>query len=691
MIKKWLKSENCFKVVFILTFLIINLFNLLIINTDLYISEMFVVPKDFSTVLSCFLGNLGILVLFLGIGFVLFRSDIRGGKYLIWVSGFLSVFMTGVSIYYSYYKAFPSLYNLKSFSGDSGKDAFIFFIEGLFNLLKYGQYLFMLPLVILLVLWYIFVHKKIKMIKELRGHQIIGEYKRIILGVCLVVFSIFCLKMSNNIYENQKEESGYSDLKIVAEGVQNVGIINYYFTEAKEFIFDDNSVSDKKYQELLKELENSKSGKDDYLEYKGVFENKNLLLIQIESLNNYLIGLKVNVDGEMKEVTPNLNRIINSKYSAYFNNYYTTVGIGNTSDAEFTIMTGLYPEGFSYTVYEYAENMDYETLPKLFNDKGYYSYSSHANIGTFYLRSTLHKELYGFNEHIDERVLQEVGVYDEDKLLHTWVNDIDFLEYNIEYMKEQYDKLNQPIFNFAVTISCHMPYEMSLKEDDEDDPAKNLFIEKDRFFPYGYEELSEEMIRYIEHVSYTDYAIGKAFEKLEETGLLEDTVVIMYGDHGGGIDCDEIIERTDILSNDINNQVIFGDMDTVNRRMLLEVPFIIYDGSESVEFSEEPISLVRSHQSVARTIANLFDLDNQYSFGVDMLSSEKTYCYNPRNIDVIVDGAIISGISKEVAYDSGFSGDEYNRKEIDEIINRVLRYKNFNDKVLKYKVFEKKN
>ena len=245
-----------------------------------------------------------------------------------------------------------------------------------------------------------------------------------------------------------------------------------------------------------------------------------------------------------------------------------------------------------------------------------------------------HKELYGFNEHIDERVLQEVGVYDEDKLLHTWVNDIDFLEYNIEYMKEQYDKLSQPIFNFAVTISCHMPYEMSLKEDDEDDPAKNLFIEKDRFFPYGYEELSEEMIRYIEHVSYTDYAIGKAFEKLEETGLLEDTVVIMYGDHGGGIDCDEIIERTDILSNDINNQVIFGDMDTVNRRMLLEVPFIIYDGSESVEFSEEPISLVRSHQSVARTIANLFDLDNQYSFGVDMLSSEKTYCYNPRNIDV---------------------------------------------------------
>ncbi len=125
-------------------------------------------------------------------------------------------------------------------------------------------------------------------------------------------------------------------------------------------------------------------------------------------------------------------------------------------------MTGLYPTGYSYTVYEYAENTDYETIPKLFNQKGYYSYSSHANIGTFYLRSTLHPTLYGFNEHIDERVLQSVGVYDENRLVHTWVNDVDFLEYNIELMKQKRDELNKPIFNFAITISCHMPYEMRL-------------------------------------------------------------------------------------------------------------------------------------------------------------------------------------------------------------------------------------
>ncbi len=90
--------------------------------------------------------------------------------------------------------------------------------------------------------------------------------------------------------------------------------------------------------------------------------------------------------------------------------------------------------------------------------------------------------------------------------------------------------------------------------------------------------------------------------------------------------------------------------------MLLEVPFIIYDGSETTEFSLEPYHLVRSHNSISRTISNLFNLDNKYSFGVDILSDEVTYGYNPRNMDIILDGVTISGVSKEVCYDKNYSG-----------------------------------
>lgn len=699
-IKEFLKSENGFKVIFLFLFLVLNFLNMYVINSKIYIHDMSVLPKNFSTFSMCFWGDVGLLILSIGFAMMVFKSDVKAGKYLIWVTGIISFFMLVISVYYSYYKTFPSIWNLKSFSGDSGGDAFVFLLTSLLTLIRNAQFLFMLPVVILIIVWIVFAHKKIKSSPTIKGHQLIGETKRLYLAFLLIVFGITSMISSTAFYRGKTKAKGYEDLKLVAEGVQTIGVVNYYFYEVTDYLFFNRKdpETDKitnVSSELEKYLTDDVKSELNNKKYKGVFEGKNLLLIQIESMNNFLIGLKVNVNGEIKEVTPNLNRIVNKTSSAYFDNYYTTVGIGNTSDAEFTILTGLYPTGYSYTVYEYASDMDYETMPKLFNKKGYYSYSSHANIGTFYLRSTLHPTLYGFNEHIDERVLQSEGVYDENRLVHTWVNDVDFLEYNIELMKKKRDELNQPIFNFAITISCHMPYEMSFNEKGLlADEGKNMFLEKERIFPYGYNAIDEQYMSYLEHASYSDYAIGKALSKLEETGLLEDTVVIMYGDHGCGIDIYNMFyENKDILSNDINDIFEKGSVnqELVERRMLLEVPFIIYDGSEKAVFSEEPYHLVRSHNSVLRTISNLFNLDNKYSFGVDALSDEVTYGYNPRNMDILLDGATISGVSEEIYYEKKYHGKEYTISEVQDVIDTVLKYKDFNDKVLKYGLFRKKD
>lgn len=698
-LKSFFKSENGFKVIYIFIFLLLNFLNLYVINSKIYIKGMEVVPKTFLTFFTCFLGDLGILVFSLGLGMFCFKSDIKAGKFLIWVTGFVSLAMLVISVYYSYYKCFPSIYNLKSFSGESGGDAFMFMLDSILLLLKNAQFLFLLPLVIMLVIWIFFIHKKIKKTPTIKGHQLIGEMKRIYVSCVLIFGGIICLLASTGIYKIKTKVAGREDLKIVAEGVQSIGVINYYIYEVTDYLFFNNQDPD---SEKLEKVNNTLEG---YLttafkealnnqEYAGVFEGKNLLLIQVESMNNFLIGLKVNVNGEEKEITPNLNKLVKKTSSAYFDNYYTTVGIGNTSDAEFTVLTGLYPTGYSYTVYEYAEGMDYETMPKLFNEKGYYSYSSHANIGTFYLRSTLHKELYGFSEHIDERVLQSEGIYDEDRLVHTWVNDVDFLEYNIELMKKKSDELGQPIFNFAITISCHMPYEMNFSENSlVKDEGANMFIEKERIFPLGYSEIDEQFMSYLEHASYSDYAIGKALEKLEETGLLEDTIVVLYGDHGCGIDIYNMFyDNKELFSNDINDIIEYGEknQELAERRMLLEVPFIIYDGSEETLFQEEAYHLVRSHNSILRTICNLFNLDNKYSFGVDILGSEATYGYNPRNMDILLDNVTISGISQEVYYDKDYDSEELSIVQIEGIINDVYEYKDFNDKVLKYSLFKEK-
>lgn len=698
-LKSFFKSENGFKGIYIFIFLLLNFLNLYVINSKLYIKGMEVVPKTFLTFFTCFLGDLGILVFSLGLGMFCFKSDIKAGKFLIWVTGFVSFAMLVISVYYSYYKCFPSIYNLKSFSGESGGDAFMFMLDSILLLLKNAQFLFLLPLVIMLVIWIFFIHKRIKKTPTIKGHQLIGEMKRIYVSCALIFGGIICLIASTGIYSAKTKVAGREDLKIVAEGVQSIGAINYYIYEVTDYLFFNNQDPD---SEKIEKVNNALEG---YLtnsfkealnnqEYAGVFEGKNLLLIQVESMNNFLIGLKVDVNGEIKEVTPNLNKLVKKTSSAYFDNYYTTVGIGNTSDAEFTVLTGLYPTGYSYTVYEYAEGMDYETMPKLFNSKGYYSYSSHANIGTFYLRSTLHKELYGFSEHIDERVLQSKGIYDEDRLVHTWVNDVDFLEYNIELMKKKSDELGQPIFNFAITISCHMPYEMNFSESSlVKDEGANMFLEKERIFPLGYSEIDEQFMSYLEHASYSDYAIGKALEKLEETGLLEDTVIVLYGDHGCGIDIFNMFyDNKELFSNDINDIIEYGtiNQELAERRMLLEVPFIIYDGSEKTLFQEEAYHLVRSHNSILRTICNLFNLDNKYSFGVDILGNEVTYGYNPRNMDILLDNVNISGISQEVYYDKNYDSEKFTNVQIEEIINDVYEYKDFNDKVLKYGLFKEK-
>ena len=51
-------------------------------------------------------------------------------------------------------------------------------------------------------------------------------------------------------------------------------------------------------------------------QYKGMFKGQNILVIQVESLENFVINQKVNG----QEITPNLNKLLVN--SLYFSNFY---------------------------------------------------------------------------------------------------------------------------------------------------------------------------------------------------------------------------------------------------------------------------------------------------------------------------------------------------------------------------------
>ena len=151
---------------------------------------------------------------------------------------------------------------------------------------------------------------------------------------------------------------------------------------------------------------------------------------------------------------------------------------------------------------------------------------------------------------------------------------------------------------------------------------------------------------FIEYVSYSDYAIGEAIKYLKETGLYDDTVIILYGDHG--IDCpvyDLFYEASHLMRNNINPLLTKGteNQKLLEMQILNEVPLIIV----SPEFEGETISKTRNHTCLSSTIANLFGLNQKYSFSPDCFSDEEMFVFSVKNSVIYMDDIIIDSRSKK--------------------------------------------
>ena len=692
-----IKNQERIKIIFILCFFLLNIINCYLLTTDVFLRNLSPYPRDIFMITNSFLGDFGFLVVLFSIAVIIIKTDYNRIKYLMYVSIFLSIIYIGLTIYFGYYGMIFSFYNLKAFDSPGAGNAFKFLLDSLLILSVNAKPFFLMSAVtlIFLFLWFFRRHRRDQ---EFRSQSIVKGANRLSIGLSMFAIGILLMASSLSSYRVQIEDTWHKDNKTPLFGAQSIGLLNFYVYDAYNYFFtsneDYNVEQITKIKQKIEELKESiRVSKIDNMQYgnnenyTGIFKDKNLLLIQVESLNNFTIGLKVEIDGEMVEITPNLNRILDK--SVYYNNYYANVGIGNTSDAEFTNLTGIYPVGPSYTVYEYNK-VQYQTLPKLFRDEGYYTYSVHANTGIFYERSSLHPGLYGFDKHFAEENLN----VSSEQLLHTWLNDLDMLRQSIDIMKEE--SANGPVFSFTITITNHMPY----GQPTDNGKNSNWFNGKNNLFPEGFKlvnspTLNNQLIGYLEHVSYTDYALGEAFKYLEETGLADNTIVMLYGDHGCGIRAYEMFyENPHLFSNEINPIIEANDSKLqilLERKMLSNVPLIIYDPAYNEEsiLKAQTIPLVRGFESASRTISNLFGLNPVYYFGVDALSDAVTFTYNPRTLDIFADGIVISATSKEYVITDPTYQDFYTTEKIDSIIQAFLEYKDFNDKILKYEIFPK--
>ena len=338
-------------------------------------------------------------------------------------------------------------------------------------------------------------------------------------------------------------------------------------------------------------------------EYTNIFNGKNVLVIHAESLQNFVINKKING----KEITPNLNKLINK--SLYFNNFYALDSVGTSSDSEFTFSTSLLPTN-NGTVFINYWNRKYETIQKKFNDAGYYTFSMHANNGTFWNRNIMYNSL-GY-----QKFYNYESDYIIDETIGLGLSDESFFRQSLVKLKEINEK-GQNFYGTLITLSNHTPFTNEGKDLSNFDVSSYHYDKNGKLITDNYLE-GTILGSYIKSVHYADEALGEFIDGLEKEGLLDNTVLIIYGDHDAKIKKSqfEYFYNYDRKTGKVTEKdsLDYKVIDDIDYELLRSVPFIIY----SKDIEPKVIGKVSSMLDTFPTIANMFGFETKYTLGSDI-------------------------------------------------------------------------
>lgn len=393
--------------------------------------------------------------------------------------------------------------------------------------------------------------------------------------------------------------------------VKSIGTFNYHVYDLilssktktqRAFATSDKLVDVENY---VKELPvNTLEQSEDLL---GIAKGKNVVLISVESMQSFVINNTL----FGQEITPFLNDLIKESY--YFDEFYHQTGQGKTSDAEFIVDNSLYPLPSGAVYFTHSTNK-YNSTPKLLKNYGYYSASLHANDKTFWNRDNMYNNL-GYDRYFSK---PDYVINDENSI--GWgLKDIPFFEQSVEHLKT----LPQPFYSKLLTLTNHHPY--TLKKIDELIPE----------FDSG----DGTVDRYFTTVRYTDEALKVFFEEMKQSGLYENSIFILYGDHYG-------ISPT---HNDAMAKFMGKEITAYEQTQLQRVPLIIHIPG----VTGTTISKVSGQIDVRPTLLHLLGIEgeNPLDFGENLFAS------NADPLLVLRDGSFITNKyvhTDNVCYQKGY-------------------------------------
>lgn len=246
-------------------------------------------------------------------------------------------------------------------------------------------------------------------------------------------------------------------------------------------------------------------------QYFGLAKGRNVIYIHLESTQQFLIDYKLkDENGVEHEVMPFINSLYHSNSTFSFSNFFHQVKAGKTSDSETLFENSLFGLNQGALFTQLGGKNTFEAAPNILKQtQGYTSAVFHGNSGTFWNRNETYKHL-GYDYFFDASYYNVT----EDNSFQYGLDDKPFFQQSVKYLEH----LQQPFYTKFITVSNHYPYSQ-LSGDETGFPLAQT---KD-----------ETINSYFSTANYMDTAVHEFFDYLKQSGLYDNSIIILYGDHYG--------------------------------------------------------------------------------------------------------------------------------------------------------------
>ena len=544
----------------------------------------------------------------------LFRNKLRFILSFI-INLIFSILMFADNLYYNYS---TSLISVSQITNLQYSEQITTAVKDLVNIVQVLYFVDIILIIVLLITKFI----KIEKIKERR-------FKPAIIYVAIMI-AVYSSTIQSYVVE--AETCRYNKKMQLEIGT----LYTFHFLDFKSSI---NLKKTAKYVtkddvlEAYNELKDSYSERynEDIYGFYGIAEGKDVILLQLESYQNFLLNKTIN--GE--EITPNLNRFLdeNIKINNMMIQSYST-----TADSEHSTMNSLYPLENGMAFAQYSDN-SYDDIFGLYKKSDYYTMYMHGNEGSFWNRKNVYRLL-------DVDDVNFIDSFDPDsERINNWLSDESLYRQAVEKLSKIKEEQDNPLFLSIVSASCHSGFDLPGLENKYDVVSVDVGKYKDTYFG-----------NYLEAANYADYTFGIFIDELKESGLYDDTVIFLFGDHYGmQMYNEEMLEFISENDHEYNN--VETEINYINVVCGMRIP-----GIDSMEI-EKTVSKL----DIKPTLTYICGVEDGVSLGTNIFGTKDFACLN--NGVIVTDNYYFNGDW----YDR-LSGEKIDLDAIDENEKDLLNY-----------------